>query len=405
MSVHEHYQELGALAAIGQVTAEEQADLDTHLIECETCREAYLDYSRVLRQQLPLAQPSKVRLPSLTEGDQLRERFFARARAEGVRLSSPPARRSNRWTLAFSLASACTVLAVAAWIGLRPPIQPATPATPAPPVMKADPHAAEERAELTALTLSLQSKSAEIDRLKQASLLSAESAHAVESDLAAARDQVAHLTEALQQAQRENADLFSTGQQSQKLLADLHAQVEKMRLAERDNGLTVMSLQARIRTLTDNLQAESVKLERERQITGIGDDVRKLMGARNLHIIDVHDVDGVGKSAKSFGRVFYSEGESLVFYAFDLPNGKLTPAKYSFQAWGQREAKAGAPRDLGTFRVDDQEQRRWVLKVSDPAVLRDLDAVFVTAEVMGDFREPRGKRVLYAYLGGQPNHP
>src|SRR5579871_5376462 len=94
--------------------------------------------------------------------------------------------------------------------GLRPPIQPATPATPAPPVMKADPHAAEERAELTALTLSLQSKSAEIDRLKQASLLSAESAHAVESDLAAARDQVAHLTEALQQAQRENADLFST---------------------------------------------------------------------------------------------------------------------------------------------------------------------------------------------------
>jgi len=143
----------------------------------------------------------------------------------------------------------------------------------------------------------------------------------------------------------------------------------------------------------------------ESQLTSVSSDVRQLMGARNLHIIDVHDVNGAGKSAKSFGRVFYSEGQSLVFYAFDLPNGKLTPAKYHFEAWGQQEGQAQSVRNLGTFSIDDREQHRWVLKVGDASLLRGMDSVFVTAETLGDVNEPRGKRVLYAYLSGRPNHP
>jgi hypothetical protein len=50
-----------------------------------------------------------------------------------------------------------------------------------------------------------------------------------------------------------------------------------------------------------------------------GQDVRQLISARNLHILEVHDVDGGGKSARAFGRVFYAEGQTLIFYAFDLP--------------------------------------------------------------------------------------
>ena len=121
--------------------------------------------------------------------------------------------------------------------------------------------------------------------------------------------------------------------------------------------------------------------------------------------MDVHDTDGAGKSEKSFGRVFYAEGQSLIFYAFDLPSGKLTPAKYKFQAWGQKESVSHSVRNLGTFAVDDHAQRRWVLKVNDPKILQGIDSVFVTAESVGDTGEPRGKKLLYAYIVGEPNHP
>jgi hypothetical protein len=45
------------------------------------------------------------------------------------------------------------------------------------------------------------------------------------------------------------------------------------------------------------------------------------------------------------------------------------------------------------------------VKVSDVSLLLGIDSVFVTAETMGDTPEPRGKRLLHAYLAGKPNHP
>ena len=71
-----------------------------------------------------------------------------------------------------------------------------------------------------------------------------------------------------------------------------------------------------------------------------GRDITDLMGARNLHIIDVRDADGKGKNQKSFGRIFYTEGKSLIFYAYDLDEGKVTKANYSFEVWGRATRRA-----------------------------------------------------------------
>jgi hypothetical protein len=128
------------------------------------------------------------------------------------------------------------------------------------------------------------------------------------------------------------------------------------------------------------------------------------MGARNLHIIDVSDVDGDGKAKKSFGRVFLTEGKSLIFYAFDLGN-KGNAAKVSFQAWGQWEGQNRVAKNLGVFSIDDNAQRRWVVKVDDPEKLRNINTLFVTVEPLGGAMRPTGKRLLYAYFGLQPNHP
>ena len=44
-------------------------------------------------------------------------------------------------------------------------------------------------------------------------------------------------------------------------------------------------------------------------------DIREMIGARQLYIADVFDVDQNGQKRKPFGRVFYTKGKSLIFYA------------------------------------------------------------------------------------------
>jgi hypothetical protein len=46
-------------------------------------------------------------------------------------------------------------------------------------------------------------------------------------------------------------------------------------------------------------------------------EARNLFGARDLHIVDVYDVAGDGKTKRTYGRVYYVEKKLLVFYAFD----------------------------------------------------------------------------------------
>jgi hypothetical protein len=258
---------------------------------------------------------------------------------------------------------------------------------------------------LSVVNRSIKSKSAELARLQKETSASALSLKALRSQLEEEQREAERLVAALQKAENESSNLASVNQQGQTLIAGLRSEIGKLYQTITDNTSGRLLQDTRIRNLTEALEAQTANLERDRQLMAVSKDVRQLMGARNLHIIDVHDVDRVGKSAKSFGRVFYAEGESLVFYAFDLPNRRLTPAKYSFQGWGQREGTSQSPRNLGTFQVDDQAQHRWVLKVNDPALLRGIDAVFVTAEAVGGPWEPGGKKILYAYLGGQPNHP
>jgi hypothetical protein len=259
--------------------------------------------------------------------------------------------------------------------------------------------------QIATLRQSIEEKSAQFDRIKQANSISEESQQRLQKQLDEIRQQAEKLFVALQGTESEKTHLLNASQQKDVAIADLRAQNDKLFRERADILSSRTILEAQVRNLNESLQESTAKLEGERQLSAVSKDVRQLMGARNLHIMDVHDVGGGGKAAKAFGRVFYAGGQSLIFYAFDLPSGKLSPAKYTFQAWGQREAGPQAVRNLGTFEVDDHEQRRWVLKVNNPTLLADIDSVFVTAESLGDAKEPHGKRLMYAYIVGQPNHP
>jgi Anti-sigma-K factor rskA, C-terminal len=129
------------------------------------------------------------------------------------------------------------------------------------------------------------------------------------------------------------------------------------------------------------------------------------MGARDLYIAEVHDILTTGDTRKAFGRVFYTKGKSLIFYAYDLD--RQTGAKYAstFQAWGQRGPDRQQALNLGVFYVDNASKKRWVLRFDDPKTLAQIDAVFVTVEPNGGSQKPSNKSLLFASLHIDPNHP
>ena len=147
-------------------------------------------------------------------------------------------------------------------------------------------------------------------------------------------------------------------------------------------------------------------LGQQQEFAAKAGDVRELVVARNLHIIDVHDRDGDGKSQRAFGRIFYTEGKSLIFYAYDLADPRKVDAKVSFYVWGEHLGAEKPIRSLGIFHNDDVSDGRWVLTFDDPHVLAQIDSVFVTVESSKKaIKEPGGRKILFAFLGDKPNHP
>ena len=134
-------------------------------------------------------------------------------------------------------------------------------------------------------------------------------------------------------------------------------------------------------------------------------DIRELMGARDLYIAEVYDVAGQGATNKPYGRLFYTKGKSLIFYAYDLDQQRGLKNASTFQAWGRRGPNWKQATNLGVFYEDSAAKKRWVLRFDDPKKLAEIDAVFVTVEPNGGSQKPSGQRLLFAYLKIEPNHP
>jgi DNA repair exonuclease SbcCD ATPase subunit len=214
--------------------------------------------------------------------------------------------------------------------------------------------------------------------------------------LAAERDS---LTAELRGTQEKLAAAEAAQAQTQQQNAQLQ---DKVNEAE----ATYVASQVKINDLTEQLNEKSDLLDSERQLLVHSKDVTELMAARNLHIVDVVDTDARGKARPTFGRIFFTEGKSLVFYAYDLNEAKMRKANYQYRIWAKREGADRQIKRLGVFYSDDKVQRRWVFKCEDPKVLSEIDSVFVTLEAAnGDSSQPKGPNLMYAYLRGQPNHP
>jgi hypothetical protein len=164
-------------------------------------------------------------------------------------------------------------------------------------------------------------------------------------------------------------------------------------------------LEAKVTDLNRLLHDREGTLDQQEELLAHDRDIRDLMGARDLYVAEVYDVDHTGETKKAYGRVFYTKGKSLIFYAYDLDQQAGVKNASSFQAWGRRGPDRQQALSLGVFYIDNASKKRWVLRFDDPKALAQIDAVFVTVEPNGGSQKPSKKPLLFAYLHIEPNHP
>jgi hypothetical protein len=205
----------------------------------------------------------------------------------------------------------------------------------------------------------------------------------------------------LGQSTSQSAQLVDELQNREKQLAaatDEIARINQLHATDRDS---LAAQQARIQKISDQLRVANATIDMERQLAAEGQNIRELLAARQLHVIDVRDGDVKGNLSPVFARVFVIEGKSLTFFAFDLNSGRVIDAMAHFQVWGEQLGTKGSLRSLGSLNRDDSPQNRWTLKVENPALLKQINSVFVTLASEGG--DKSGQRLLNTYLG-EPNH-
>ena len=406
MAGHEHFEELSALAAIGELSAEELASLHEHVAHCESCRAASTEFATLVHEELPLAHRKSTFSLDVLRAGKYRRRFLESARARGFQFSqTAPAVRFEHALIAMLLVVSIAATTVALLFKARldrkdehptvvavtaPTQKPEPPKTIAPVDRSHPARLAELEKELAAAKLELKEA---LERASNAERTFQE--HDAETQSWKAT---------LEAESAKSADLSAKMESESRRVTALNDDLQRAESGHRADEVMLAAQQKRVDDLLQQVRAQADILNGERQLLSAGRDVRDLMGARNLHIIDVFDTDQRGNNRKAFGRVFYTEGKSLIFYAFDFDQ-KMVDAKFSFQAWGTRDGGNAQAKSLGIFYVDDKSQKRWVLKSEDPVLLSQIDSVFVTLEPAGGVKQPSGQKLLYAFLKNQANHP
>ena len=427
-SPHDEFLELCAIATSGSLTGEEQKRLHEHLAVCPSCREARKQFEAVVDKTIPALAPDPENLgsdPSWSQ-EQAEAAFFQRLTLDEelgmdrgdvngdtastnlgrAPLSASQATWRNVWTLDAAGVLLFIALGVSAYqVGNRRRIGPAAVA---PSTSQQNRAALEQQVSdagherevlcyemarrdqvIADLRHKLVRQSTEMGRMKVTQ-------NQLETEL---QNGQASRQNLLQERSDLNQRLEAAQAKTQGLLDTL----DSLEHQSSQDKQRATALEANVTDLTRLLHDREGALDQQQELLAHDRDVRELMGARDLYIAEVYDVAHDGQTKKPYGRVFYTKGKSLIFYAYDLD--QQAEAKGStFQAWGRGSDRQQAL-SLGVFYEDSASRKRWVLRFDDPVTLAQIDAVFVTVEPNGASHKPSGKSLLFAYLRIDPNHP
>jgi hypothetical protein len=413
---HDKYAELCAVALSGELSSDEWQHLRNHIATCDGCRQQIQSYQAMVNTFMPAAAAAEG-IPA----DRVRTHFswWSRRRAKrkllqaaGVGVPHFAFGGLHRSWVGLGFVSAALVIAAAIFVIHSPTrfrrsspsareigIHAPAPKAPAIQAEAVTPAPAPEIPELQKLRDRVDQQTKKIEELivanrsLQARLIEEKQNH--ESEFAMLR----------QASATDRAELSNELADAKARLASSKTDLERavndnvaLQAELRDAHLQVVSLTAKAETDNKTIVQQQDLLSSER-------DIRELVGARDLLIADVTDADGNNGKKQAFGRIFYTKGKSLVFYAFDLDQQRGGRKNASFQAWGIRGNGSATPVNLGVLYQDNETKKRWVLKFDNSTELASLHGVYVTAEPQGGSQSPTGRQLLYASLLREPNHP
>jgi hypothetical protein len=433
---HDEFLELCAASTSGELTDDEKKRLREHLAICASCREALREYESIVSDVIPAIAASEApehvkanNAWSHEQQEQAENALFDRLAREE---KHPPAEAGNRngssifphrilpfssdskWRNVWMLYAAgillfCALSFFAYRVGHRatdvakgpqPTKQEAAPAQSSLEEQLSDAGhdraiANEEIAErdkvIADLRRQLARQSSEIREMKAAQSQlegNLRSGDASRQDLSQEKKELAEKLESAHSNSRSMQEKLDS-------LAEQSAQ----------DTARAKASEVKVSDLTRELQEQRGALEQRDELLAHDRDIRELMGARDLYIAEIYDVAGTGETKKPYGRVFYTRGKSLIFYAYDLDQQTELKRASTFQAWGRRGPDRQQAINLGVFYEDNATKKRWILKCDDPKTLAQIDAVFVTVEPNGGSHKPSSKTLLFAYLKVNPNHP
>ena len=434
---HDPYDQLCALASSGALTASEWSRLADHLKVCSQCREELAKYQEIATLGLSLIAPID---PSLdVESEWSPESAVAklmRTLQEQEESDAGPATRpdvatigrSRRWLPTMPLSHLNTALPYAALVVLLAVISAS--------LYFAGIRIGERRAnaysqssiqpiasletlsrERTEVEHELQSRSAKMESLFR-ELQDAKAAVSTLASRKKATDETINrlertstdheiednlLRSQYRTAEQERLAVSETLKASEANLLTLQRNFDLLRDQHAADLVHIASLENKIGSISH--EPQRVDYVEARQLPSNEPELADLMGARDLFIADVYDIDKTGLPQKPFGRVFYTKGKSLLFYAFDLDRQPGVKTASTFQVWGRRGYGDTHPLNMGMMYLDNETSKRWMLKFSDAKALSQVDAVFVTIEPHGGSNAPKGRQLLYASLRTPPNHP
>lgn len=434
---HDEFLELCALSASGDLSEEEQKKLNDHLILCPSCRETLYQYEMIADEAIS-SLAAEVDHTDVNPG-----RGWSQKKAEKrflenqTRNSQPGSSRSANdkalhpsrfgmhplllpsqpaWKHVWMLYAAGIVLVAAfGMFTYRVSVHPGSN------LARVNPPALNQARIQDMAMLEAQLSDASHERMiARAQVAERDRTIAdLKRQLAQQSDQLTQLRAAEEQLQSQlqtddrnkadfaaqQADLNLKLQTTETKAQVLQTKLDSFAQQSAQDAMQAKASETKVNNLTKLLQDREGELEQQEQMLAHDRDIRDLMGARDLYIAEVYDVGDRGETKKPYGRVFYTRGKSLIFYAYDLDQQAELKRTGTFQAWGRRGPDRQQAVNLGIFYEDNSAKKRWVMKCEDLNTLAKIDGVFVTVEPNGGSHKPSNKTLLFAYLRVNPNHP
>jgi hypothetical protein len=436
---HDEFLELCVASTTGELIDDEQERLGEHLATCASCRRALRQYESIINDVIPAMAASDEAEHLLADSAWSQEQEKQAEKALFDRLADeenhPPGETGKRngssifpyrlpfsnestWRSVWMLYAAgillfCALSFFAYRVGMRRGTGIAE--TPQPQVNKQEPFPAahpsleEQLSDAGHGRAVVNTEIAQRDKMiadlrRQLARQSAEI-----SEMRAAQNQLeSNLREgdaSRQDLSQQKIELAQKLESAQSTSSSLQGKLDVLAQQSAQDAARAKAGEAKVNDLTHQLQDQQAALDQRDELLSHDRDIREVMGARDLYIAEIYDVAGTGETKKPYGRVFYTRGKSLMFYAYDLDQQADLKRTSTFQAWGRRGPDRQQAINLGVFYEDNATKKRWILKCDDPKTLAQIDAVFVTVEPNGGSHKPSNKPLLFAYLNVNPNHP